>query len=120
MQQCLIGITKLAYDTEPQNPTAGKMIGVLLAPAAKPLREVLKAEFAVPIEPSPPIDRPWSAEDEKMWEEEKRRETKELREAFRRRLSVSGSVTNQQKDRLYRFQSPSWISRSPLNRMPCL
>jgi hypothetical protein len=82
MQQCLIGITKLTYDTGPQNPTASKMIGVLLAPAAKPPRNRLKAEFAVPIKPPPPIDRPWSAEDEKMWEEEKKQETKEYCQAF--------------------------------------
>ena len=82
MQQCLIGITKLAYYTGPQNPTASQMVEVLLDPNAEPLREALRAEFAVPIKPASPIGETWSPEDEKMWEQDKQRETMELREAF--------------------------------------
>src|SRR5215469_10328840 len=82
MQQCLNGITKLAYDTGPQNPTARKMVEALLDPTAKALRDALRAEFAVPIKPAPAIGETWSPEAEKMWEQEKRREEKELNEAF--------------------------------------
>jgi hypothetical protein len=44
MQQCLIG-----NDAEPQNPTANRMIEVLLDPSNESLRAALKAQFVIPI-----------------------------------------------------------------------
>ena len=47
IQQCIIGITKLTYDPEPQNPTAKTLIkGIAILPAD--LLEKLKDAFPVP------------------------------------------------------------------------
>ena len=54
IQECLIGITKLALDQQPNNPSARNLINELLSPAAQPMRDKLKADFAVPIKPAPP------------------------------------------------------------------
>jgi hypothetical protein len=86
MQQCQIGITKLAYDAGPQNPTANQMAATLFNPDADPLRSALKAQFALPIKPAPAIGEVWSAEDEEMWQQEKKQQTEELRQAFEDQL----------------------------------
>jgi hypothetical protein len=86
MQQCLIGITKFAYDTEPKNPTVNRMTAVLLNPATRSLRAALKSEFAVPIKPAPDIEGAWSAQDEEMWQQAKSQEIEELSDAFEDQL----------------------------------
>jgi hypothetical protein len=47
---CIIGITRLTYDREPQNPTAGNLIGALTCTStgADHLREKLKVAFKYP------------------------------------------------------------------------
>jgi hypothetical protein len=63
IQECIIGITKLAYDAGPQNPTAARLIENILDPHADGLREKLKARFAVPIKPGLVPGRPPTKED---------------------------------------------------------
>ena len=49
IQECIIGITKLTYDPEPQNPTAKTLIkGIAILPAD--LLAKLKDAFSVPIQ----------------------------------------------------------------------
>jgi AbiU2 len=89
IQECLIGITKLAFDQQPNNPSARNLITGLLAPEAKELREALKADFAVPIRPGPPLGErtPEQLQDwEEHWKEEEKREAKELEAAFEEHL----------------------------------
>jgi hypothetical protein len=89
IQECLIGITKLAFDRQPNNPSARNLITGLLAPEAKELREALKADFAVPIKPGPPLEertleqlQDW----EELWKEEEKREAEELEADFEEHL----------------------------------
>lgn len=86
IQGCIIGITKLAYDSRPQNPTAGTLIEALLDPQAKDLRQELKTRFAVPIKLSRVPGRPPSEQDLAIEEEMERREIKDLQQAFCRYL----------------------------------
>jgi len=86
IQECIIGITKLAYDSGPQNPTAGTLIEALLDPQAKDLRQKLKAHFAVRIKLGRVPGRPPSKKDLAIEEEIKRGEIKELQQAFCRYL----------------------------------
>jgi hypothetical protein len=84
-----LGITKLAFDQQPNNPSARNLITGLLAPEAKELREALKADFAVPIRPGPPLGErtPEQLQDwEEHWKEEEKREAKELEAAFEEHL----------------------------------
>jgi hypothetical protein len=90
MQQCLIGITKLAYDAGQQNPTANQMIAALLNSEAKSLRAELKTQFAVPIKPAPNIGEVWSAQDGEMWQQEKKQEIEELHQAFEGQIKEIG------------------------------
>src|SRR6266436_3362162 len=73
IQECIIGITKLAYDSGPQNPTAARLIEDILNPQADGLREKLKARFVVPIKPSLVPGRPPTKEDLAVREEIERR-----------------------------------------------
>jgi len=43
IQECLIEITKLAFDDKPKNPSAVNLISGLLAPESEKIREALKA-----------------------------------------------------------------------------
>jgi hypothetical protein len=91
IQECLIGITKLAFDQQPNNPSACNLITGLLAPEAKELREALKTDFAVQIKPGPPLDlgerTPEQLQDwEEHLKEEEKREAKELEAAFEEHL----------------------------------
>jgi hypothetical protein len=82
IQECIIGIAKLAYDSGPQNPTAARLIEDILNPQADGLREKLKARFVVPIKPSLVPGRPPTKEDLAVREEIERREIEELKQAF--------------------------------------
>jgi AbiU2 len=68
IQECLIGIAKLAFDQGPNNPSARNLITKLLASEAKELRETLEAEFAIPIKPALSL-RERTAEQQREWEE---------------------------------------------------
>ena len=85
IQQCIIGINKLVYDSKPQNPTAATLIaGILNAPQA--LRDKLEAAFSVPIKPAPSMLGQTAEEDPAIWEEIEKLETQELKEAFNQSL----------------------------------
>ena len=86
IQECLIGIAKLAFDWQANNPSARNLIIGLLAQEAEELREALKADFAVPIKPEPPLGertqeqlQDW----EEHWKEEENLEAKELEADFK-------------------------------------
>jgi AbiU2 len=81
IQECLIGIPKLALDRDERSLSARNLIAKLLAPEAKEGRAVLKKEFAVPIkrgsvpgEPTLENSRDW----EEVWKEEEKREIEKL------------------------------------------
>jgi len=78
IQECIIGITKTAYDSGPRNPTAGTLIEALLDPETEELREKLEAFFAVPIKPGLTPGRPPSKEDLAIGQEIERQEVEEL------------------------------------------
>src|SRR5260221_11448444 len=80
VRQCIIGINKLVYDIEPQNPTAGRLIGAIIT-APQALRDKLKAVFSVPIKAAPSMLGETTAE-EAIWEEIEKMETQELQQAF--------------------------------------
>ena len=82
IQECIIGITKLAYDAGPQNPTAANLIEKILDPQAEELRQKLKGVFAVPIKLYRIPGRPPSKEDRAFREEIERQEIEELKQAF--------------------------------------
>jgi hypothetical protein len=86
IQECVIGITKLAYDQYPQSPTVDQMLGTILAPRATTLRDRLKADYAIPIKPAPPFGHNWTPEETQMWAEAERLEAEELRNEFDRNL----------------------------------
>jgi hypothetical protein len=86
IQECVLGVTRLVYDEGKQNPTIGNMIEAIRNPPSAPLWERLKTVFAVPIKPTPPMDRSWSDAELKMWAEVEKQETEELRQAFDRYL----------------------------------
>jgi hypothetical protein len=72
---CIIGINKLVYDAQSQNPTAGSLIEAILnAPQA--LRDKLKAIFSVPIK----------LEDPAIWEKIEKTEIQKLQRAFDQNL----------------------------------
>src|SRR6266567_3204189 len=53
IQECLIEITKLAFDDKPKNPSARNLISGLLASESEKIREALRAKFVIPIRPAP-------------------------------------------------------------------
>jgi hypothetical protein len=57
IQECIIGITKLAYDSGSKNPTAGKLIEAILNLPSTTL-DKLKDGFSVPIKAVLASDRP--------------------------------------------------------------
>ena len=81
MQECVIGVAKLAYDDEPQNPTAVRLSEVLLALPAK-LKEQVKAEFSKPITAVLVSGKPETKDDLLVREQMDRAETFELQQAF--------------------------------------
>jgi hypothetical protein len=87
IQECIIGITKLVYDSAPQNPTAGTLIEALLDPQAGSLREKLKLLFAVPIKPGLIPGRPPTEEDLAFAADIERQEVEELKQFFDQYLS---------------------------------
>jgi hypothetical protein len=87
IQECILGITKLTYDSEPQTPTVKRLIGAILKPEADNLRKKLKALFAVPIKASLPFDRTPTAEDLALGEEIDKQEAEGLKQDFDRYLS---------------------------------
>jgi hypothetical protein len=81
IQECIIGVTKLTYDPEPQNPTAGRLIEAILDPPSQALRDKLKEVFSVPIKPALPPERQ-TEDDLAVWAEIERIETQELQQTF--------------------------------------
>jgi hypothetical protein len=81
IQECIIGITKLAYDPGSQNPTAGRLIEAILS-LPPPTLNKLKCAFSVPIKPSLASDRPTTEADSLFWQEIEKMETQELQQAF--------------------------------------
>ena len=87
IQECILGITKLTYDSQPQTPTVKRLIGDILKPEADDLREKLKALFAAPIKASLPFDRTPTAEELAIGEEIDKQEAERLKQDFDRYLS---------------------------------
>jgi AbiU2 len=81
MQECVIGIAKLAYDDFPQSPAAIKLARTVLA-FPQQLRDRMKNAFAVPIRPVLASNRPETDQDRLVREEIERAETLELQQAF--------------------------------------
>jgi hypothetical protein len=81
MQECTIGITKLAYDHGSQNPTAGRLIENLFS-LPKDVREKLRDAFSVPIRAVLASDREETEQDLKIWLDIEQLEIQELRQAF--------------------------------------
>jgi hypothetical protein len=81
MQECVIGITKLAYDPGSQNPTAGRLIENVLS-LPKATLEKWREAFSVPIRAVPASGREETDEDLAIWREIEEIEIRELREAF--------------------------------------
>jgi hypothetical protein len=91
IQECLIGITKLAFDRYEQSLNARNLITALLAPEAKEARAALKAEFAVPIKPGPLLGEPTSEhlqDWEQFWKGEEQREAQVLEADFEKYLKA--------------------------------
>ena len=80
---CVLGITKLTYDQQKNNPTAGNLIGALLDPKHGHVRSLLKDDFSVPIKLSPAPTEAWEIE---IWKREDEKEARKLRAAFDRYL----------------------------------
>jgi hypothetical protein len=81
MQECIIGITKLAYDPGSQNPTAGRLIENLFS-LPKQVLEKLREAFSVPIRAVPASGREETEQDLAVWREIEKMEIRELRQAF--------------------------------------
>lgn len=82
MQECIIGITKLAYDDGSQNPTAGRLIENLFSLPKEGVREKLRDAFSVPIRAVLVSDREESEQDLKIWQDIEQLEMQKLRQAF--------------------------------------
>jgi hypothetical protein len=78
IEECIIGITKLAYDRDSKNPTAGRLIETILSLPPRTLNK-LKDAFSVPIKPT---DRPTTEAGLLFWQEMERIEVQELRQSF--------------------------------------
>jgi hypothetical protein len=78
IQECIIGITKLAYDRDSKNPTAGRLIETILSLPPQTLNK-LKDAFSVPIKPT---DRPTTEAGLLFWQEMEKMEVRELRQSF--------------------------------------
>ena len=87
VQTCVIGITKLGYDAESQNPTSGKLIGAIVNPSAQALRHKLKDTFSIPIDPADITKVTPTPEESAVLEEIARIDAKELRQTFDRYVS---------------------------------
>jgi hypothetical protein len=81
IQECIIGITKLAYDAEPQNPTAGRLIGTILSLPSSTLNK-LKDTFSVPIKAVLASDRPPTEADLRVGQEMEKMDVPGLRHSF--------------------------------------
>jgi hypothetical protein len=81
MQECIIGITKLAYDPGSQNPTAGRLIESVLS-LPKEVLEKLREAFSVPIRAVAASGREETEQDLAIWREIEKIEIQELRQAF--------------------------------------
>jgi hypothetical protein len=82
IQECLIGIAKLAFDRQANNPSARNLVTGLLGPEAKEIREILRAEFAVPIRPAPNPGCEFTKVDLEVWEEVEKQEVNELQKEY--------------------------------------
>jgi hypothetical protein len=85
IQECIIGITKLAYDPGPRNPTAWRLIETIrnLPP---PTREKLKDAFSVPIKAVLASDRPPTEADLLVGQEMEKMDIPGLRQSFEQYL----------------------------------
>jgi hypothetical protein len=81
IQECIIGITKLAYDAEPQNPTAGRLIETILSLPSSTLNK-LKDTFSVPIKAVLASDRPPTEADLRVAHEMEKMDVPGLRHSF--------------------------------------
>jgi AbiU2 len=81
IQECIIGITKLAYDRDSKNPTAGRLIETILSLPTQTVNK-LKDAFSVPIKPTLASDRPRTEADLLFWQEMEKMEVQELRQSF--------------------------------------
>jgi hypothetical protein len=81
IQECIIGITKLAYDAEPQNPTAERLIGNILSLPSSTLNK-LKDTFSVPIKAVLAADRPPTEADLLVGQEMEKMDVQGLRQSF--------------------------------------
>jgi hypothetical protein len=86
IQECLIGITKLAFDQQPNNPSAVNLISELLSPEAEAVREGLKAKFVIPILLTSIHGRELTEQDLVFRAEIEKQEIKELEAAFEKYL----------------------------------
>jgi hypothetical protein len=81
IQECIIRITKLTYDPEPQNPTAKTLIkGIAILPSD--LLAKLKDGFSVPIKAVPAANRPGTEADSQILAEIEKMEAEEFRRDF--------------------------------------
>src|SRR5260221_2655669 len=81
IQECIIGITKLAYDPGSNNPTAVRLIETILNLPSRTLNK-LKDAFSVPIKAVLASDRPSTEADLQFWQEIEKMEVQELRQSF--------------------------------------
>jgi hypothetical protein len=81
IQECIIGITKLAYDPGPQNPTAWNLIQTILNLPSQ-TRDKLKDAFSVPIKAVLASDRPPTEADLLVGQEMEKMDVQGLRQSF--------------------------------------
>jgi hypothetical protein len=81
IQECIIGITKLAYDPDSKNPTAGRLIETILNLPTQTLNK-LKDAFSVPIKAVLASDRMPTEADLLVGQEMEKMDIQELRQAF--------------------------------------
>jgi hypothetical protein len=81
IQECIIGITKLAYDPGSNNPTAWNLIETILS-LPSPTRDKLKDAFSVPIKAVLASDRPPTEADLLVGQEMEKMDVQGLRRAF--------------------------------------
>jgi hypothetical protein len=79
VQTCIIGITKLAYDKCPRNPTVRNLVAAIVGPPSQSLRDKLKDAFSIAIKAAPVPGDTRTEEDVAVWNEIEKLEVQEFR-----------------------------------------
>jgi AbiU2 len=87
VRYCVLGITKLVYDEQKNNPTVGILIDNLLDRKHDPIRSRLKDVFSTPIKLSHPPGQALPNKEVELRARQEQQDARELSETFDRHLS---------------------------------